>query len=91
MSSFPLQMLLVIVADWIDWHQLAVIDYLREENRIIPEPYGKRRLRFTDDQRRRLLAKGKVPVDLLILNRWSSPATPSPASSDAAGGFQTVN
>ena len=55
-----LQMLLVIVAGWVNRQQLAVIDYLREENRVLRELHGKRRLRFTNDQRRRLAAKGKV-------------------------------
>jgi len=40
-------------------HQLLVIDYLREENRILREELGGRRLRFTDGQRRRLAAKAK--------------------------------
>ncbi|MBT8207588.1 MAG: helix-turn-helix domain-containing protein [Acidimicrobiia bacterium] len=53
-------MLLVGLAGWINREQLAVIDYLQEENRILRELHGKRRLRFTDDHRRRLAAKGKV-------------------------------
>ena len=40
-------------------HQLLAIDYLREENRILREQLGGRRLRFTDAQRRRLAAKAK--------------------------------
>ena len=40
-------------------HQLLAIDYLREENRILREQLAGRRLRFTDDQRRRLAAKAK--------------------------------
>jgi len=40
-------------------HQLLAIDYLREENRILREQLGGRRLRFTDDQRRRLATKAK--------------------------------
>ena len=40
-------------------HQLRAIDYLREENRILREQLGGRRLRFTDDQRRRLSAQAK--------------------------------
>ena len=41
--------------------QSAVIDYLIEENRVLKEQLESvgRRLRFTDDQRRRLAAKGK--------------------------------
>ena len=36
------------------------MDYLREENRVLREQLGSRRLRFTDDQRRRLAAKAKL-------------------------------
>ena len=39
-------------------HQQA-IDYLREENRVLREQLGGCRLRFTDDQRRRLAVKAK--------------------------------
>ena len=60
MLSPPLQMSLVMVAGWVNRHQLAMIDYLREEDRVLRELHGKRRLRFTDDQRRRLAAKGKI-------------------------------
>ena len=36
-----------------------MIEYLREENRVLREQLGGRRLRFSDDQRRRLAAKAK--------------------------------
>jgi putative transposase len=40
--------------------QLQVIDYLREENQVLREQLGDRRLRLNDRQRRRLAAKAKV-------------------------------
>src|SRR3954453_20542109 len=40
-------------------HQQQVIEYLREENRVLRGQLGDRRLRFTDDQRRRLAARAK--------------------------------
>src|ERR1019366_1763814 len=40
--------------------QLQVIDYLREENRVLREQLGGRRLRLDDNQRRRLAVRGKV-------------------------------
>ncbi len=55
-----MQMILVALAGWVNQQQLAVIEYLKEENRVLREHVGRRRLRFTDDQRRRLAAKGKV-------------------------------
>src|SRR5262252_9314723 len=39
--------------------QQFAIDYLREENRVLREQLGDRRLRLNDDQRRRLAAKAK--------------------------------
>src|ERR1035438_7284074 len=39
--------------------QLLVIDYLREENRVLREQLGGRRVRFDDNQRRRLAVKAK--------------------------------
>jgi hypothetical protein len=51
---------LIALAGWINHHQYQVIDYLREENRLLREQLGERRLRFNDDQRRRLAAKAKA-------------------------------
>jgi len=53
----PFRFLLVTVAGWMNQRQLPVIEYLREENRVLREQLGPKRLRFTDDQRRRLAAK----------------------------------
>ena len=39
--------------------QLQVIDYLREENRVLREQLGGRRLRLDDNQRRGLATKAK--------------------------------
>jgi len=49
----PFRFLLITVAGWMNQRQLLVIDYLREdylreENRILREQLGGRRLRFTD-------------------------------------------
>jgi putative transposase len=55
----PFQFLLIAVAGWMNQRQQQAIDYLREENRVLREQLGERRLRFSDDQRRRLAAKAK--------------------------------
>ena len=47
------------VAGWMNQQQLQLIDYLREENRVLREQLGEKRLRFNDDQRRRLAARAK--------------------------------
>ena len=58
--SQPLQFVLVALAGWMNHEQRDVIDYLQEENRVLREQLGSRRLRFTDDQRRRLAAKART-------------------------------
>jgi hypothetical protein len=40
-------------------HQQHVIYYLVEENRVLREQIGNRRMRFSDDQRRRLAVRAK--------------------------------
>jgi transposase InsO family protein len=55
---YPLQWLLLTFAGWVNRHQQQVIEYLLEENWILKEQPGGRRLRLTDEQRRRLAAKG---------------------------------
>jgi transposase InsO family protein len=55
----PLRLLVLTLAGWINRHQQHVIDYLVEENRVLREQLRGRRVRLTDDQRRRLAAKGQ--------------------------------
>jgi len=59
-APIALQYLLLMFAGWVNRHQQQVIDYLLEENRVLREQLGGRRLRLTDDQRRRLAVKGKA-------------------------------
>jgi len=54
-----LQFLVIAVAGWIQRGQQNTIEYLVEENRVLREQLGKRRLRLTDDQRRRLAVRAK--------------------------------
>src|SRR5215831_9670706 len=56
---YPLQVLLLTLAGWVNRHQQHVIEYLVEENRVLKEQVKGRRLRLTDDQRRRLAVKGR--------------------------------
>jgi hypothetical protein len=53
----PLQLLLAIFAGWVNRHQLDLIAYLQEENRVLTERLGGRRIRFTDTERCRLARK----------------------------------
>ena len=57
---FPLQLLLATFGGWINRHQAEAIEYLVEENRVLKDQLGNKRLRLNSDQRRRLAAKGKI-------------------------------
>ncbi len=72
---FPLQLLLVTFAGWSNRHQAQAIDYLIEENRVLKEQLGKKRLRLSDDQRRRLAAKGHA-LGRQLLNKVATIVTP---------------
>src|SRR5213596_3318615 len=54
----PVRRLLETLAGWINRQQQEVIEYLVEENRVLIEQLRGRRVRLTDDQRRRLAARG---------------------------------
>ena len=56
----PWQLLLVCLAGWINRQQQDVIEYLQEENRVLRSKLKGKRIRFTDDERRRLAVKGKL-------------------------------
>jgi hypothetical protein len=58
-SLDPFRFLLIAVSGWMNEQQLQLIHYLREENRVLREQLDSKRLRFNDDQRRRLAGKAK--------------------------------
>ncbi len=58
MGTEAVRFLVLWMAGWVNSRQLEVIDFLREENRVLREQLGGRPLRFSDDQRRRLAVKG---------------------------------
>lgn len=64
MQVKPLAMFLVMLVGWINRQQQDVIEYLKEENKILREKLGKKRIISNDFQRRRLAIKGKA------LGRW---------------------
>ncbi len=57
--SQALQFLVLTMAGWLNRQQEDLIDYLREENRVLREQLGSRPIRLTDAQRRRLAVRGK--------------------------------
>jgi hypothetical protein len=46
----PFRFLLIALAGWMNHRQLYVIEYLREENRVLREQLGGRRLRLVAAQ-----------------------------------------
>jgi len=71
----PFRLLLISVAGWLGQQQRDAIDYLREENRVLREQLGSKRLRLNDDQRRRLAAKAKM-LGRRILREVATLVTP---------------
>ena len=54
----PLQLLVASLIGWLQREQHEVIDYLREENRVLKAQLRSQRVRLTDDERRRLAVLG---------------------------------
>jgi len=71
----PFSFLVVSIAGWMNQHQQRVIDYLIEENRVLREQIGARRMRFNDDQRRRLARKAKK-LSRRLLSQVATIVTP---------------
>jgi len=65
----------MMFAGWVNRHQLAVIDYLQEENRVLKERLDGRRIRFTDAERRRLARKAYA-LGRKVLNELETLVTP---------------
>jgi len=59
MFTIPLNLLVIALAGWLNREQAAVVDYLREENRVLCELIPGKLIRINDDQRRLLAVKGK--------------------------------
>ena len=55
----PMSMLLMMLAGWINRRQQEAIEYLKEENKILREKLGSKRVLLNDSQRRRLAILGK--------------------------------
>ena len=71
----PFSFVLISIAGWMNQHQQHVIEYLIEENRDLREQIGNRRLRFSDNQRRRLAARAKK-LGRRLLARVATIVTP---------------
>jgi putative transposase len=71
----PFQLLVIVLAGWLNRHQQAFIDYLIEENRVLKDQLDGQRLRFTDEQRMRLAVKAKA-LDRRALDEIETLVTP---------------
>jgi putative transposase len=74
-DTLPLRLLFLSVSRWVHRQQQEVVEYLVEENRVLREQIGERKLRLTDDQRRRLAAKG-IRLGRRILQQVASIVSP---------------
>ena len=60
MNALVFQLCVSVMAGWVNRGQQQVIEYLVEENRVLREQLGGRRLRLTDAQRRRLAVRAEA-------------------------------
>ena len=58
--AVPTYFLMVVFAGWVNQQQQAAIEYLKAENEILKSQLKGRRLRLTDEERRRLAVKGRA-------------------------------
>jgi len=70
----PFRLLLISLAGWLSKQQQYVIDYLQEENRVLREQIGGRRLRLDDDQRRRAISLSFSSISSPPSSDWHAPA-----------------
>ncbi len=70
-----LNVLIAMVAGWLQRHQQQVITYLLEENRVLKAQLGGRRLRLTDTERRRLATRAH-PLSRQRLTEVATLVTP---------------
>ena len=72
---FPLQYLIATLALWLNRQQQEVIDYLKEENRLLKAKLGDRKIQFTDAERRRLAIRAKA-LGRKVLSQLGTLVTP---------------
>src|SRR5690242_16210220 len=73
----PFSFLTLSIAGWMSQRQQRVIEYLIEENRVLREQIGNQRMRFRDNQRRRLAARAKK-LGRKLLSQLATIVTPDP-------------
>ena len=76
MMTYHVQFLLLVLAGWVNRQQQDVIDYQQEENRVLRAGLRGKRLRLSDDERRRLAVKAQ-DLGREALAQIASVATPA--------------
>ena len=76
MMTYHAQFLLLVVTGWVNRQQQDVIDYLQEENRVLRAGLRGKRLKLSDDERRRLAVKAQA-LGREALAHIASVATPA--------------
>ncbi len=79
MDTVRWQIVVTVLAGRVNRHQLEAIDYLREENRVLREQLGGRRVRLTDAPRRRLAGRDH-PLGRSVLAQVATIVTPEARS-----------
>ena len=76
MMTYHVQFLLLVVAGWVNRQRQDVIDYQQEENRVLRAGLRGKRLKLSDDDRRRLAVKAQA-LSREALDQIASVATPA--------------
>jgi hypothetical protein len=71
----PWQLLLFVLAGWVNRRQQAVVEYLLAENRVLRKKIGNKRVLLTDEQRRHLAVKSRI-LGRKLLEEFASIASP---------------
>ena len=56
----PWQLLAYLLLGWLQRQQQQIIEFQNEQIKTLLKAHGKKRVRLTDDQRRRLAVQGKA-------------------------------
>jgi len=89
----PWQLFVLMVAGWLNCKQQAQTEFLNSRLRILLEVQGYKRIRLTNDQRRRLAVQGKAfGCSCLRGSTLPTPSAPTPFTNfsppdDGGSGF----
>ena len=86
-DATSLQLLLALLAGWLDQRQQAAVAYLIEENRIL-RGHVRGRIRLTDEERRRLArSKPSITTASGIIKAWTTHSSMTTRTGRRGTGF----